>query len=104
MAEAPRPEAHELVALLTRVKLERFAAALQDGPGPPGAVKRPRVSHSKSGLYGDFVWARRALNVQKWRFPARAEGYVFVGDLADAEDADLAALGLKKPEVKRLRR
>ena len=42
MAEAPpRPEAHELAALLARVKLERFAAALQDGPGPPGAVKRP---------------------------------------------------------------
>jgi hypothetical protein len=52
----------ELAALLARVKLERFAAALQE------------------------------------------EGYVFVDDLADAEDGDLAALGLKKPEVKRLRK
>ena len=48
--------------------------------------------------------AGRLTYIQKRRFPARAEGYVFVGDLADAEDEDLAALGLKKPEVKRLRR
>jgi hypothetical protein len=41
MAEPP-PEVDELVALLARVKLERFAVALQDGPGPPGAVKRPQ--------------------------------------------------------------
>jgi hypothetical protein len=26
----------------------------------------------KSILYGAFVWARRALNSPKWRFPARA--------------------------------
>jgi hypothetical protein len=32
------------------------------------------------------------------------EGYAGVGDLADAEDEDLAALGLKKPELKRLRK
>jgi hypothetical protein len=31
------------------------------------------------------------------------EGYADVADLANAEDEDLAALGLKKPEVKRLR-
>jgi hypothetical protein len=31
------------------------------------------VSHSKSFLYGPFVWARRALNGPKRRFPARAE-------------------------------
>jgi hypothetical protein len=56
-------------------------------------------------LYFIFCWVRsRALNIQKRRFPARAEGYVFVGDLADAEDEDLAALGLKRPEIKRLRR
>ena len=53
---------------------------------------------------GIFVWARRALNIQKRRFPARAGGYIFVEDLADAEDEELAALGLKKPEVRRLRR
>jgi hypothetical protein len=27
----------------------------------------------KSVFYGVFVWARRALNRRKWRFPARAE-------------------------------
>jgi hypothetical protein len=31
------------------------------------------VFHSKSFLYGAFVWVRRALNKQKRRFPARAE-------------------------------
>jgi hypothetical protein len=30
------------------------------------------VFHSKSVMYGAFVWARRALNRPKWRFPARA--------------------------------
>jgi hypothetical protein len=32
------------------------------------------VSHIKSGLCGGFVWARGALNRQKRRFPARADG------------------------------
>jgi hypothetical protein len=32
------------------------------------------VFHSKSLLYGAFVWARRVLNSQKRRFPARAGG------------------------------
>jgi hypothetical protein len=42
-------------------------------PGPPGAFTNGiSVSHSKSILYGSFVWARRALNRPKWRFPARA--------------------------------
>jgi hypothetical protein len=45
-------------------------------PRPPGAVKRPWRSlvffHSKSILYGAFVWARRALNrLFRW-FSARA--------------------------------
>jgi hypothetical protein len=31
-----------------------------------------RVFNSESGLRGDFVWARRALNSPKRRFPARA--------------------------------
>ena len=40
--------------------------ALMRGPGPPaGAVKRLSVAHSKSSLYGAFVWARRALNRRK---------------------------------------
>ena len=43
------------------------------GPGPPSRLSALRVSYSKSVLYGDFVWARRALNGPKRRFPARAE-------------------------------
>jgi hypothetical protein len=57
-----RERRKELVALLARVKLERFVVALQ------------------------------------------AEGYRFVEDLADVADEELAALGLKAPEVKRLRK
>ena len=30
--------------------------------------------HCRESLYGAFVWARRALNSRKWRFPARAVG------------------------------
>ena len=30
------------------------------------------MSHSKSGLYGAFVWVRRALTSQNRRVPARA--------------------------------
>ena len=43
-----------------------------DGPGSPGAVKRPERFHSKSVLYSAFVCARRVLNSHKRRFPARA--------------------------------
>ena len=38
----------------------------------PGRLSALRVFHNKSGLYGAFVKARRALNSQKRRFPARA--------------------------------
>ena len=38
----------------------------------PGRLSTLSVSHSNSGLYEAFVWARRALNRQKRRFPARA--------------------------------
>jgi GTPase len=41
-------------------------------PGRPGRLKGLSVFHSKSILYGAFVWARRALNSQNWVFPARA--------------------------------
>jgi hypothetical protein len=47
-------------------------AAEGDRPGPPGALKHLSVHHSKSVLYGAFVWARRALNRPNRRFPARA--------------------------------
>ena len=39
-------------------------------PGPSGALT---VSHSESSPYGGFVWAHRALNRPKRRFPARAD-------------------------------
>ena len=41
-------------------------------PGPPGRLSALSVFLCKSVLYGVFVWARRALNSQKRRFPARA--------------------------------
>jgi beta-galactosidase len=44
-----------------------------NGPGRRGRLSALRVSLYKSILYGAFVWARRALNSRKWRFPARAE-------------------------------
>ena len=36
----------------------------------PGRLRALSVFHSKSILYGAFVWARRALKHQKRRFPA----------------------------------
>ena len=41
-------------------------------PGRPGAFKQPSRLPLESILYGAFVWARRTLNRQKRRFPARA--------------------------------
>ena len=35
------------------------------GPALPGQLSGLGISHSKSVLYGAFVWARRALNIQK---------------------------------------
>jgi hypothetical protein len=40
----------------------------------PGRLSAISVFPCKSFLFGDFVWARRALNSQKRRFPARAVG------------------------------
>ena len=37
-----------------------------------GSLRTISVFLCKSVFYGVFVWARRALNSQKWRFPARA--------------------------------
>ena len=44
------------------------------GPGRPGRLSALSVSHSKPVFYGAFVWARRALNSQKWRLLARTGG------------------------------
>jgi hypothetical protein len=38
----------------------------------PGRLSALSVFHSRLGLYGAFVWACRALNIQNRRFPARA--------------------------------
>jgi hypothetical protein len=38
----------------------------------PGRLSALRVYHSKPFLHGTCVWARRPLNSQKRRFPARA--------------------------------
>jgi hypothetical protein len=46
------------------------------GSGPLGPFSAFSVSHSKSVLHGAFVWARRALNRPKRRFPARTVGRV----------------------------
>jgi hypothetical protein len=46
---------------------------LSSCPGCPGQLSGLSVSHSKSVLYGTFVWARRVLNNQKRRVPARAD-------------------------------
>ena len=43
-----------------------------DCPGPPGRLSALSVFLCKSVFYGAFVWARRVLNSQKRRFPARA--------------------------------
>jgi hypothetical protein len=59
-------------------------------PGPsgpaPGRLSGLSVSHSKSVLCGAFMWARRGLNNQKRRFPARA-GYGLPGGKADGHAA-----------------
>ena len=46
--------------------------ALRHGPGRPGRLSALSVFHSKSVLYGVFVWVREVLNIQKRRFLARA--------------------------------
>ena len=43
-------------------------------PGRRGRLSALCVFLCKSVLYGAFVWARRALNGQNCRFPARAVG------------------------------
>ena len=50
-----------------RISAELSAAAVRARPGRLSGLS---VSHSKSVLYGAFVWARRALSSQKRRFPA----------------------------------
>ena len=67
-----------------------------EGPGPPGLLRALNVFHRKSVLYGAFVWAHRALNDRKLRFPARA-----VGKVLDSEPLCQAAVaaGARRPEL-----
>jgi hypothetical protein len=51
-----------------------------------------------------FATALAAAKLQQHTELLRREGYVDAEDLVDADDADLAAAGLKLPEIKRLRR
>jgi hypothetical protein len=52
---------------------------LQNQVGGIQELGPPSIFHSKSVLYGAFVWARRALNIQKQRFPARAVSWCHPG-------------------------
>jgi hypothetical protein len=54
---------------VSAVEQEWLDESVRACPGRLGALS---VFHSKSVLYGAFVWARRPLNSHKWRFPARA--------------------------------
>ena len=58
----PRPRAY----------LRRRDVARRHCPGPHGAFSGLSCLHSKSILYGTFVWVRRALDRQKRWFLARA--------------------------------
>ena len=77
------------------------AGGLRQWSGPARGSSAPIAFHTVSRVsYGAFfVCARKALNGPESWFPARA-----VDDIADASDAELLEAGLKKPEVKRLRR
>ena len=58
---------------MRKLELERGALGMLYGPGPPGCLSALSVFLYKSVFYGAFVWARRALNSRKRRFPARAK-------------------------------
>jgi hypothetical protein len=64
--------------LASKTKPKKFALQGSDGkrhsyrPGRPGRLRGLGVFHRKSVLCGAFVRARRALDSQKRRFPARA--------------------------------
>ena len=53
-------------------------------PHPPGRLSALSIFLCKSVFYGAFVWARRTLNRQKRRFPARAVAELAPGASAAA--------------------
>ena len=60
------------------LKFSSISIAVRAAQGRLSAIG---VFHRKSILYGDFVWARRALNGLKRRFPARAVVMLSAGQL-----------------------
>jgi hypothetical protein len=58
--------------ILDAISISISAGRMKDGPGPPCLLSALSVSHSKLGLCGGFVWARRAFNRQKRRFSVPA--------------------------------
>jgi hypothetical protein len=60
------------------------AEARANGPPPPQAVMRLAFPIVNRVLCGAFVWVRRALNIPKWRFPARAESERKLRELQDS--------------------
>jgi hypothetical protein len=62
----------QFASLMERWMRVRSSTAAQYCPGPPGRLSALSAFLCKSVFYGAFVWARRELNSQKRRFPARA--------------------------------
>ena len=78
--------------------------ALTDCPGRPGRLSASSVPHSKSVLYGVFVWVREVLDRQKRRFSARAMQRPKPGAGCErrSQTAKEAALKKQKAAKKRL--
>ena len=72
------------------------AAANAQGPdlSGPSRLNGLSVHRSKSSLYGGFVWARRARDSQKRRFPAPPGSHALDPDEAPAGWSDRAAYHL----------
>jgi len=94
----------------------RFSSAHSIGSASRSfhGIERGGSAHSGS-VYGGSVYSESSFGPNIGEFlelaklgqhesRLRQEGYEEVDDLVDAADADLVACGLKKPEVRRLRR
>jgi hypothetical protein len=74
---APAPAREAAAAAQRRsATSENYRLSSDDRLGPPNYPRSSGLSvfHSNSILYGCFVWASRALNSQKRRFPAPGSG------------------------------
>jgi hypothetical protein len=72
-----------------------FLATVRAGPGRLSFLS---ISLCASVFYGAFVWARRALNCQKRRFPARQEN----GHIRESADCRLHVEAFKHVHAVRL--